>query len=61
MEDLATIYYGLEKYADAEKLQIHGDARKTLLREDHPVTITAVGNLAQAYYWLEKYVDTEKL
>lgn len=48
MNNLARTYYGLEKYADAEKLQINViNARVRVLGEEHPDTISAMGNLTK--------------
>ncbi|KIJ99978.1 hypothetical protein K443DRAFT_8011 [Laccaria amethystina LaAM-08-1] len=62
MADLAVTYGGLEKYTEAEKLEIQVlDARNRILGVEHPDTILAMKNLAITYRNLEKYTEAEKL
>ncbi|KIJ99879.1 hypothetical protein K443DRAFT_8078 [Laccaria amethystina LaAM-08-1] len=62
MANLASTYWNLGKYAEAEKLGIQVlDARNRILGVEHPDTIRAMGNLALIYYDLRNYTEAEKL
>ena len=62
MGNLAATFISLEKYADAEKLQMNAlSLCNKLLGEEHPNTISTMGNLAATYKSLGKYTDVQKL
>jgi hypothetical protein len=62
MAKIANTYYRLEKYTEAEKLEIQVlDARNRILGVEHPHTILAMENLAATLRCLVKYTEAVKL
>ncbi|KAF8517256.1 hypothetical protein BU17DRAFT_67010 [Hysterangium stoloniferum] len=60
--DLAIELKELERYQDAERLEIHVmESRERLLAPEHPNTLSVQANLAFTYTKLGRYLDAEKL